>query len=146
MEACFLIQRVRSSMSIHYTQDNDVFVMNKDGQPFLRLEEIAVAFEMDDQQRVIVHKHGSADFVHHWAKTAKEALQKQGALGREMGEAIRVIDGPFDVDVLNDFVSGAHRDFVNRYIAPQLGLVVDVNATLVDEDGSAPKKSSGPRP
>lgn len=115
------------------------FVFFRDGQPSSApADVIALAFEVDDDGLVILHKHGNPEIVSNWVRNAKDKLALVGDFGKQMGDALRVTEvrvpvdpsQHFPLDILNAAIN-RQQDALRYFCLSDS--VIDVESRLVED-------------
>lgn len=67
----------------------------------------AIPTAKDDIDDLVLHKHGTPENVHNWVRDTRRKLSSQGGeVGRRMASELFMIEGPFDIQLLNGAIQG----------------------------------------
>ena len=91
------------------------FVLFRDGIPYTApADVIALAFEVDDSGRITLHKHGNPESVSSWVTNSRDKLASAGAIGKEMADALQVVDVRVPIDPSTSFPLHILNAAINR--------------------------------
>lgn len=80
------------------------YVLQEQGRLHPPLHEVAIGYMSPKDTANLAwrsQRHGDPEVVNAWAKNARQALSKTGALGKAMASEIHVISGSLDLEDLN---------------------------------------------
>jgi hypothetical protein len=75
---------------------------------------IAIAFEVDETGLVTLHKYGNPESVSSWVTNARDKLASAGAIGKEMADALQVVDVRVPIDPSISFPLHILNAAINR--------------------------------
>lgn len=120
----------RSSAEYRYLKLDESYVLHRGDTPIgKRLNAVALAVSLDSVDGLItLHKHGDPEMVQKWVTETKQKLLGQGAIGAEMVDQLKVIQGEFDLALLNDALAGVNSA-LKTLIQPDQ--IIDVQARVI---------------
>lgn len=85
-------------------------MLTDENQVLSTMDQVAIAVDdMKSEKKIQVHKHGNPDEIIPWAKKTRETLKAIGSLGMEIAKDMIVVQGRFDIDLLNKSISGDEK-------------------------------------
>ncbi|MCZ8256971.1 MAG: hypothetical protein O9327_15060 [Polaromonas sp.] len=100
----------------HYAVEEGHYRFFRYGEPVTRgSATVAMAYSakspipstQDDIDNLVLLKHGTPEVVHNWVQKTRKKLGTQGGeVGRQMASELFMIEGSFDLKLLNDAIQG----------------------------------------
>ena len=84
------------------------YVLHEQGHPAgPALDEVAVAFVVDQREFILLHRHGVPAAIDEWVHSTRAKLCRAGERGSQVAARLEVVQGRFDLADLNGSLDGS---------------------------------------